>query len=115
LSAQPLKLAQQQRVFPVVAANGIRADIIFAALNIELAMIERGVQKPVREHQVRVATVEDLLLMKVVSEREKDLADARALVRRFRKTIDRAYLLPKLQEIADALARPEILTMFRED
>ncbi|HLX46658.1 MAG TPA: hypothetical protein VKR43_24585 [Bryobacteraceae bacterium] len=52
--------------------------------------------------------------MKLISEREKDLADARAPVRRFGKTLDRQYLLPKLQELAEALGRPDILATFRD-
>jgi hypothetical protein len=52
--------------------------------------------------------------MKLVSEREKDLADARALLRRFGKSLDQIYLLPKLQELSEALSRPDILQIFKQ-
>jgi hypothetical protein len=53
--------------------------------------------------------------MKLASERPKDIQDSRALLRRFRKTIDRAYLEPRLKELADGLARPDILTIYHEE
>jgi len=62
-----------------------------------------------------VASVEDLLFMKLASERSKDIQDSRALLPRFRKTLDRAYLEPRLKELADGLARPDILTIYHEE
>jgi hypothetical protein len=63
---------------------------------------------------IPVASVEDLLFMKLLSTREKDRADAVALVRRHGKSLDRDYLLPKLKEAAEALDRPEILDWFQD-
>jgi len=62
-----------------------------------------------------VASVEDLLFMKLASERPKDIQDSRLLLRRFQKTIDRQYLEPKLKELADGLARPDNLTIYNEE
>jgi len=62
-----------------------------------------------------VASVEDLLFMKLASERPKDIQDSRLLLRRFQKTIDRQYLEPRLKELADGLARPDILTIYNEE
>jgi len=56
-----------------------------------------------------------MLLMKLASEREKDLTDAKALLRRFGPSLDRAYLLPKLEELAEARSRPDMLELFRQN
>jgi hypothetical protein len=56
-----------------------------------------------------------MLLMKLLSEREKDLTDAKALLRRFGPSLDRAYLLPKLEELAETLSRPDILKLFHQN
>jgi hypothetical protein len=61
-----------------------------------------------------VASVEDLILMKLVSERQRDLEDGRRLLRRFGDALDRAYLEPRLTELAEGLGRPEILRILRE-
>ena len=53
--------------------------------------------------------------MKLASERPKDIQDSRALLRRFRKTIDRKYLEPRLKELADGLTHPDILTIYHEE
>ena len=61
---------------------------------------------------MNIATVEDLIWMKLISERHKDIEDARRLIRRFRLTLDRAYLEPRLRELSEALARQDILAIF---
>src|SRR5258706_6775810 len=79
LRASPRDFVERHRVLPVETTNGIRADIIFALLPIEREIIQRAVQKPIGDRTIPVASVEDLLFMKLLSTREKDLADARAL------------------------------------
>ncbi len=58
--------------------------------------------------------VEDLILVKLASEREKDLADARNLLRRHADTLDREYLEPLLLELAEALARDDIPALLKQ-
>ena len=58
-----------------------------------------------------MVSVEDLVLMKAVSEREKDWDDARRLMKRHGRTVDRPYLEPRLRELAEVLARPRILEL----
>ncbi len=53
--------------------------------------------------------------MKLISEREKDWQDAQRLLRRFRSSIDHVYLEPRLTQLADALARPGIVALFRRE
>ena len=53
--------------------------------------------------------------MKLVSERQNDADDARALLRRCGKTLDRSYRAPKIEELAEGLARPDILSIFRSE
>jgi hypothetical protein len=101
LPAQHEIFVREHRVLPVLTKNGVRADIVFA-----------GVPKLIAGRSIQVASVEDMLLMKMLSEREKDLTDAKALLRRFGPLLDRAYLLPKLEELAEALSRPDILKLF---
>jgi hypothetical protein len=61
---------------------------------------------------IPLATVEGLVLMKLMSERQKDVDDACALLRRFQKTLDREYLAPLLTELSEALSQPGILAIF---
>src|SRR5689334_9173744 len=52
---------RRTRVLPVETHNGVRADLVFAALPVEREMIARAVWKNVGERSVRVASVEDLV------------------------------------------------------
>ncbi len=108
-------LIRDRRVLPLLTSNGVRVDVVFAAIDLEREIIRRGVIRRVGFRTARVASVEDLILMKLISEREKDLTDARALLRRFRNSLDRDYLRPKLQDLAEGLERPRILEEFDRD
>jgi len=113
--ADPERFVEQTHVLPLQSKNGVRVDVIFGALELQREAVGRAVPKPIAGRSIPVATIEDLLITKLVSEREKDLGDARALLRRFGKSLDRDYLLPKLEELAEALSRPEILTVFHAE
>ncbi len=115
LPKDPLAFAAETRVLPVSSSEGVRVDLVFAALAAEKQAIGRGVPKQVGGKTVVVCSVEDLVLMKLISEREKDWEDARRLLRRFRSSINRVYLEPRLTQLADALARPGIVDLFRRE
>jgi len=53
--------------------------------------------------------------MKLMSERGKDLEDARRLIRRLRATLDRGYLEPRLKELAEALAQADIMQIYESE
>jgi len=114
LPEDPAEFVRRTRVLPATSSREVRIDIIFA-LPAEKPIIQRAQPKQIAGKTVMVASVEDLLFMKLASERPKDIQDSRALLRRFRKAIDRDYLEPRLKELADGLARPDILTIYQEE
>lgn len=114
LPADPVSFVRQTHVLPVQTSQEVRADLIFGALPYERRAIGRARPREVAGKTITLASVEDLILMKLISEREKDLEDARRLLRRFRASLDRAYLGPQLQELAEALGRPEILRTLQD-
>ena len=113
LTRNPVEFARGARVLPVQSQQGIPMDIIFGVLPWEKEAIARAKQKELSGRRVSVASVEDLILMKLVSEREKDAEDARRLLNRFKGKLDPGYLEPLLESLADSLARPEILEAWR--
>jgi hypothetical protein len=115
LPADPIQFAGQTRVLPMLSSLGIRLDLVFAALPAERDLIARSRPKQLGGRPVNVATVEDPIWMKLISDQPKDLDDARRLIRRFRRTLDRAYLEPKLQTLSEAFARQDILDIFRQE
>lgn len=115
LPADPLRFATETRVLPMLSSAGVRLDLVFAALPVERDLIARALPKQLGGRLVNVVAVEDLIWMKLISERPKDLDDARRLIRRFRHTLDRTYLEPRLQELSEAFGRQDILDAFRQE
>ena len=111
----PVEFARRSRVVPIATSQGVRADIVLAMLPSERESLGRAHLKPVGNRSVPVVAVEDLILMKLISERAKDLDDASRLIRRFRATLDKGYLEPKVRELSEALARADILQIFAEN
>ena len=110
-----LEFARRSRVVPILTSQSVRGDIVLGALPQERRLIERAERKKVGGIEIRVATVEDLILMKLISERPKDLDDAKRLLRRFRATLNTEYLEPQLQQFAEALARLDIVDIYRTE
>lgn len=59
--------------------SGINIDISLGILPFELEMIERGQEISVGEIQVRLPTPEDLIIMKAIAHRSKDLEDIKTV------------------------------------
>jgi predicted nucleotidyltransferase len=110
----PKLFVRETHVLPVVTSQGVRADIVFGVLPVEKELVGRARPKALAGGEVRVASVEDLILMKLISERERDLEDARKLLRRHRGTIDREYLRERLEGVAEGLGRPDIPRIVEE-
>lgn len=108
LPRDPFRFVSQTRVCPLLSPNGIRIDVVLAALPFERNAISRARTMDIGGRPVQVASVEDLLLMKLVSERPRDRDDAERLLKRYGGTLDRDYLMPLLDDLASALDRPEI-------
>ncbi len=103
-----LAFARETRVVPASSPDGVRVDVILGMLPFEREAIQRAVTVDVGKYAVRFASAEDLVLMKIISDRERDLADAEAMIRRRAGKLDLGYLEPRIAELARLLDRPEI-------
>jgi hypothetical protein len=108
LPENPTAFVEQTRVLPVVTANGIRADIIFAELPYQEEAILRARPITLGNTVVQVCSPEDLIIHKIISERPKDLDDVKGVIRTQGSRLDRAYMDPLVFGLAADLERPEI-------
>ena len=106
----PVRFVRRSRVLPLTTLNGVRIDIVFAAFPFERAMIMRAVRRQLGARAIPVASLEDLILLKVVSPREKDLQDIRLIANTYRRTLDWTYLLGVGEDLAEALESRAIMT-----
>lgn len=108
-TSDPTDFVRSTSVLPVESDTGVPVDIVLARLELEREAVRRAVPVTIGGTSVRFATAEDLLLQKIVSERLRDREDAEHIVRRQRGVLDRAYLLPRLRELARVLDRADIV------
>jgi hypothetical protein len=109
LAGDPLEFVRDTRVLPLESDQGVRIDVVFGLLPFERAAIARAVPVEFAGVAVRFCTPEDLILMKILSERERDLTDAEKITHRRLGELDLEYLEPRIRELADLLAKPEIM------
>jgi hypothetical protein len=107
LVEDPLAFVRETRVLPLDVA-GVRADVIFGLLPYERDAIARAVPSSVGGCLVLFCTAEDLILHKILSDRERDREDVRGILAAQRGKLDAAYLDPRIRELADLLGRPSI-------
>jgi hypothetical protein len=110
----PADFVSKTRVLPVKNEEGLRIDIIFGALPFERDAIERAVEKKVGAAAIRFCSAEDLILLKIISERPKDREDVRGILRVQQNDLDFKYLEPRIDELSDLLDRPQIRRQWYE-
>ena len=104
----PFDFISETSVLPIRSAKDLRIDIIFGALPFEKTAIERAVIIEVGETPIKFCTAEDLILLKIFSERSKDLDDIRGIVQFQREKLDYTFLDTRIEELSNLLDRPEI-------
>jgi hypothetical protein len=109
----PERFAEHTRVLPLVSRTATRVDVLLAAFPFEKHMIERARSRTIGGSTVPVATAEDLLLLKAVSNRTRDAQDVQQLLKKLKSTLDREYLQKQLVELAKALDRTDLLEILQ--
>ena len=97
LVEDPLEFLRETRVLPLESEEGVRIDVVFGLLPFEREAIARAVPIVVAGTPVRFCTAEDLILMKIISTREQDLADAEEVTVRRINLLDLGYLEPRIR------------------
>ena len=114
LPDNPTEFIRQTRVLPMRTRGDIRVDLIFGLLPYEEEAIRRARPMPLAGRHIRICSPEDLILHKLISDRPRDREDVQGVIARINKGLDRAYLDPRIEGLAQDLSRPEILAFYRE-
>lgn len=105
----PLAFARRSRVLLMRhTGSSIELDITFGGLPFERSAVERGTVVSVGGVLVRLPRVEDLLVMKAVAHRPKDLEDIRGLLDAHPEA-DLAEVRGWVREFAAATGMPDML------
>jgi hypothetical protein len=104
---------EQTRVLPVIhEASTIPVDIVLAGPGIEEMFFERVVSVDVEGQRVPVACAEDIVVMKVLSGRPKDLDDVGAIAAAQGDALDAGRVRKLLALLEEALDQSDLLPAF---
>lgn len=106
--SEPVEFVRRTRVLPLRTPEGGRVDLIFGMLPLEEEAIRRARTLPVAGREIRFITPEDLILQKIVSNRDRDQLDVTRVAERSRARLDRGYLDPRVKALSESLEDPEI-------
>jgi len=108
LTAEPLNFISDTNVLPL-DIDGVRVDIVIAILPFEKQALERSQKVSYKNINIKVCTIEDFIIQKAVSERNKDWNDIETVIKLNKNRIDWNYLIKYCQQISNFLSRSEIL------
>lgn len=102
----PDEFTRQTMVLPCEdPATGIRVDFVFSFSPYEQQALERVRRVRIGEADVRFASLEDVIVHKIIAGRPRDLEDVRAMLLK-NPSVDLAYTCRWLQEFSEALSEP---------
>lgn len=115
-SAFPEPARQELPRNPLIVAitvEGIIVDLLLALPGYEELIIERAVLRDLGGWQAWICTAEDLIIQKVIANRDKDWLDVEALLIERRGKLDEAYIEGWLRQFAEVLDRPDLLARYQ--
>ena len=102
--------ARRNRVLLLVdTASQTNVDISLGVLPFEVEAVERSVVQEIRSLRLRLPTPEDLIILKAVAHRAKDLSDIEEVINR-QPALDWARIESWVKQFAEVLESPELWT-----
>jgi Nucleotidyltransferase of unknown function (DUF6036) len=103
---------ERTRVLPVTHKSGVPVDVVLAGPGLEDLFFERVVHRRVGSVEVPIASAEDLIVMKVLAGRDKDLDDVRGLLTARKRDLDVEEIRETLGLLESALDQRDLLPLF---
>ena len=103
LPKDPYDFVKETMVLPLLdEKTGIRIDLIFSFSEYEKEALKRVNKIKISDFYFNYVSVEDLIIQKIISARERDIEDIRIVMMRNKK-IDEKYILKWLSEFEKTL------------
>ncbi len=112
----PEPFLARTRVLPFLhVPTQLPLDVVLAVSGIEDTFIERAVRIEIEGLSVPVTSPEDLIVMKVLAGRPKDLEDVRTVLTERLAKVDIAYIRSVLAILEQALGQNDLLPMLEAE
>ena len=103
------------RVLPFVhSATRLPVDVVLAGPGIEEQFLDRAEFHVLEGVRVPIATVEDLVTMKILAGRPKDLDDAKGMLRARSEEVDLDHVRRMLQLLEEALSQSDLIPQLEQ-
>jgi len=99
-------------VVPLTHTSGMEVDLVVAGSGLEMLALERAERVSIEQTSVPVAHATDLVVMKVLAGRGKDLDDVRALLAS--GDVDVAEARDLLRQLEEALGQSDLVPLLDE-
>jgi hypothetical protein len=114
--SDPELFLARTRVLPFLhVPTQLPLDVVLAGPGIEDRFIERAIRIEIEGLSVPVASPEDLIVMKVLAGRPKDLEDARTVLTERLTKLDVVYIRSMLGTIEQALGQSDLLPLLEAE
>ncbi len=103
-----LAFAKQNRVIPLVhTESGLKADFVMGMLPFEKEVVARAKKMVIHNVEITLPTVEDLIIMKAIAHRPKDLSDITGLAKNHEE-LDLVRIKFWVSQFGEALEQPNL-------
>jgi len=103
LPKDPYRFVKETKVLPLLdEKTGFRIDLIFSFSEYEKEALKRVNRIKIDNTYVNYVSIEDLIIHKIISGRERDIEDIKSLLLKNKK-IDKKYILKWLKEFEKVL------------
>jgi len=104
------------RVLPFIhVATQMKLDVVLAGPGLEELFLQRSVQVDMDGVSIPIVSPEDLVAMKILAGRAKDIEDVRAVLAARMKTLKIAQIRTTLGLLEQALAQSDLLRQFEAE
>jgi Nucleotidyltransferase of unknown function (DUF6036) len=105
---------ERTRVIPFIhVPTAMPVDVVLAGPGIEDQFFARALVREVEEVRIRLASPEDLIVMKVLAGRPKDLEDVESIVAAYAGRLEVDYIERTLDLLERALSQSDLLPEWR--
>jgi hypothetical protein len=106
------EFVRETGILPFTHVSGLDVDLGVSENPYLLNAIARAVEVDVNGKPVKFCTAEDLILHKLIADRDQDRKDLNAIFQRQGLDLDRIYLDPLVEQLAESTSRPYILERY---
>jgi hypothetical protein len=104
---------ERTRVMPLIHhRSSIPLDVVLGGPGLEDVFLERALTRDLDGVAIPVASAEDLIVMKILAGRDKDLDDVRSVIAAQGSTLDAGYVRDTLRSLEAALGQADLVPTF---